>query len=335
MNGKKVILLVGALVIAVATALMAKSMFAGSSAPEAQAAEVPLGPKVLVARKGLQVGTLIDAEALAYQAWPAEMVENAYYTDEEGEDMSALIGTVVRSPITAGQPVTRGSLVGPGDRGFLAAALSPGMRAITVPINPMRGAGGFIMPGDRVDMILTQAPPADEYGPNLKTSETIVRNLRVLATDRRTGQHKNEEGQVVVSGYNSMTFEVTPKLAEKIQLAQNLGELSLVLRSIADDKAELERAIAAGEIKVPDDVSEGEERAILVQLANRPTDTETTFTTGGQVSRFHRSSITPKPKAVPAGAPVSTSGPAAAVAARPTVRVARGKSVSTVSVGSN
>ena len=139
MNVKKVALLVGALVIAVVTAVMAKNMFAGAGAPEAAAAQVT-GPKILVARKALPVGTIIDQESLAFQPWPKELVQNAYYQEGAPEaDMTKLIGTVVRNPITAGQPVTQGALVGPHDRGFLAAALSPGMRAVAVPVSTTHG----------------------------------------------------------------------------------------------------------------------------------------------------------------------------------------------------
>src|SRR4029078_727164 len=137
MNVKKLALLVGALVIAVVTAFMAKNMFAGAGAQQAQAAPVvPMGPKVLVARKALPVATIIDAEALSYQPWPKELMQNAYYLEGAPDsDPKTMLGTVVRYPITAGQPITRGALVGPQDRGFLAAALGPGMRASPVPVH--------------------------------------------------------------------------------------------------------------------------------------------------------------------------------------------------------
>src|SRR4029078_3265056 len=139
MDVKKLALLVGALVIAVVTAVMAKNMFAGAGAQQAAAAPaVPVGPKVLVAKKALPVGTLIDADSLKLQPWPKELMQGAYYVDGS-PDTKNLQGTVVRYAIAAGQPVTRGSLVGPEDRGFLAAALGPGMRAVTVPVNVSAG----------------------------------------------------------------------------------------------------------------------------------------------------------------------------------------------------
>src|SRR6478609_6649759 len=159
MDVKKLALLVGALVIAVVTAIMAKNMFAGASAPQAQAAQaaVPVGPKVLVAKKALPVGTIIDADSFTFQPWPKELMQSAYYVDGQPDgDPKKLLGTVVRNPITAGQPVTRGALVGPQDRGFLAAALGAGMRAITVPVNVSSGVAGFVFPGDHIDLVLTQ-----------------------------------------------------------------------------------------------------------------------------------------------------------------------------------
>src|SRR4028118_675423 len=110
MDVKKVALLVGALVIAVVTAIMAKNMFTGAGADKAAAAPaVPVGPKVLVARKALPVGTLIDAESLTYQPWPKELVQSAYYTEgSPGAEITKLLGTVVRYPVTAGPPRSPG-----------------------------------------------------------------------------------------------------------------------------------------------------------------------------------------------------------------------------------
>ena len=330
MNVKKVALLVGALVIAVVTAVMAKNMFAGAGAPQAEAAQVPTGPKVLVARKALPVGTIIDQESLAFQAWPKELIQNAYYLEGAPEaDMAKLIGTVVRNPVTAGQPVTQGSLVGPNDRGFLAAALGPGMRAVTVPVSTTSGVAGFVFPGDRVDLVLTQEVAGGGEGPALKVSETIVRNLRVLATDQRIDS-KDEEGKTVVRTFSMVTVEATPRLAEKVAVAQSLGTLSLSLRSIADNTAELERAVASGEVKLPADANPADERRMLLAVANRPQDTNTTFTTGGEVSRFQRTSI---PQRTAPAAPAAGGGAVPGVPAGPVVKVARGNAVTVVSVG--
>src|SRR5204863_67050 len=161
-------------------------------------------------------GTIIDADSFTYQPWPKELMQSAYYVDgSPNANPQSLLGTVVRYAITAGQPVTRGALVGPQDRGFLAAALGEGMRAITVPVNASAGVAGFVFPGDHVDMVLTQQVEGGGDGPALKVSETIVRNLRVLATDQRITD-KDKDGKIEVKTFANVTLEVTPKIAEKI-----------------------------------------------------------------------------------------------------------------------
>jgi pilus assembly protein CpaB len=348
MNVKKLALLIGALVIAVITAVMAKNMFAGAGAQQAAAAPaVPLGPKILVARKALAVGTIIDAESLTYQPWPKELMQSAYYVEGTADsDTKTLLGTVVRYPITAGQPLTRGALVGPQDRGFLAAALGAGMRAITVPVNVSTGVAGFVFPGDHVDVVLTQNVEGGGDGPSLKVSETIIRNVRVLATDQRITD-KDKDGKTEVKTFSNVTFEVTPRIAEKLAVAQSLGTLSLSLRSIADNTADLERAVAAGEIKVPANADPAQEKQMLLAIANRPSDNNTTFTTGGDVSRFQRRSVPARASdkadqaigALSSLASAIRGGPAPAAAGAtpaysgPVVRVARGNNVTVVPVG--
>jgi pilus assembly protein CpaB len=331
MDVKKVGLLVGALLIAVITAVMAKNLFAGAGAQQAQAAPaVPVGPKVLVAKKALPVGTIIDADSFTYQPWPKELMQTAYYVEGDGAAPQSLLGTVVRYAVTAGQPVTRGSLVGPQDRGFLAAALGPGMRAITVPVNASTGVAGFVFPGDHVDIVLTQSVEGGGDGPELKASETIVRNVRVLATDQRITE-KDDSGKAEVKTFANVTMEVTPEIAEKVAVAQSIGTLSLSLRSIADTTAELERAVASGDVKVPTGTQPAQEKQMLLAFANRPVDTHTTATTGGDVSRFQRRTVPGRPPSQNA-----SGGPAAPLpgfTAGPVVKVARGNEVAVIPVG--
>ena len=341
MDVKKLALLIGALVIAVITAVMAKNMFAGAGAQQAAAAPaVPTGPKILVAKKAMAVGTIVDAESLGWQPWPKELMQSAYYSEGQPDsDPQKLLGTVVRYQVTAGQPLTRGALVGPKDRGFLAAALGPGMRAITVPVNASTGVAGFVFPGDHVDLVLTQGVQGGGDGPELKVSETIVRNIRVLATDQRFTD-KDEDGKTQVKTFSNVTIEVTPRIAEKISVAQSMGTLSLTLRSIADNTAELERAVAAGDVKVPANANPAQERQMLLAVANRPMDTNTTYTTGGDVSRFQRrtvparaSDLTQAMSAFGKGAAFGGQSGAAGLSAGPVVRVARGNDVTVVPVG--
>jgi len=339
MDRRKLFLLAGSLLVAVIAALAARSMFAGAAAPTVEAAQPaqPEGPKVLVAKRSLPVGTIITAEAVGYQLWPRELVQDAYFVDGEA-DVTKLLGTVVRYPLTAGEPVTQGSLVAPGDRGFLAAALGPGMRAVTVTVSAGTGVAGFVFPGDRVDLVLTQSVEGE--GQALRASETILRNLRVLATDQSTESTTGEDGKTEVVDYSMVTLEVTPTIAEKIAVAQTIGTLSLSLRSIADNQSELERAIAAGDLDLPDNATQEQEEALLREVLARPQDGPSTYQTGGDVSRFQRSSMPPMTsqfappmQSQAAAAPAeSASAPQSSAPAGPAVRVTRGKATSVEAV---
>jgi len=353
MDKRKLMLLLGALVVAIGTALAARSMLGGgAAAPTAEAAQQAQGPKVLVAQRALPAGTIITQDAMSYQAWPKEMVKDAYFIEGEA-DVNKLLGTVVRFPVTAGQPVTQGALVRPGDRGFLAAALGPGMRAVTISVSGRSGVAGFVFPGDHVDLMLTQTvtPQGTEGGLPLNVAETIIRNLRVLATDQST-ETKVVDGKTVVSTFGLVTIEVNPKLAEKIAVADKLGQLSLSLRSIADNQSELEKLVASGQVKLPAGASKADEDRILSQALNRPVDTGTTFQTGGDVSRFQRRALG-KPadtaksfgqamgnalgsmvKAVAAAAPGGAGfGGGLPVQTGPSVRVTRGKTTTIEQAG--
>lgn len=345
MDKKKLLLLVGALIVAIGTAFAARSLFSGATTPQAEAAaKVPEGPKVLVAQRALPVGTIITADSIGYQPWPKDLVQDAYFVEGEA-DMSKMLGTVVRHTITAGEPITQGSLVAPGDRGFLAAALGPGMRAVTIPVSARTGVAGFVFPGDHIDLVLTQTVRGGEDALALKAAETILRNLRVLATDQSTEQ-ETVDGKTQVRQFSTVTIEVTPKIAEEIAVAQTIGTISLSLRSLADTSTELDQAIASGAVKVPAGATKAQEEALLKSALAKPRDTGTTFVTGGDVSRFQRkasgrsdfdSMQRPAPvAAAPMPSAPQMSGPAGGMmmARGPVVRISRGKDIETVSVGS-
>lgn len=338
MDSRKIILLVGALVVAAITAFMARTLITGSSAPVASAqmaAPVNTGTEVLVATKALPVGTILDATSFKFQPWPKDMVEGAYYVRKDGFDPKSLQGTVVRNAITAGQPLTQGSVVKPGDRGFLAAALTPGMRAVTFPVRNENSVAGFVFPGDRIDLMLSQTVTGGGDGPPLKVAETIMKNLRVLATDQRTTSDVDDQGKTVVRNISMVTIEATPAISEKISVARSLGDLSVVLRPLADSASELDQAIADGSVSVPDSKDPKAEKAMLANAQGEPLAGKTTFATGADVSRFQRRTV--PGKAAPegaAGAPGANGFPGAAPAnLGPVVRIARGNSVTEVPVG--
>ena len=343
MDTRKIMLIVGALVIAIGAAFGVNQMMRGASAPQARASAAPEinGPMILVATRQLPSGTIIGPDSFRFQPWPKELVEQAYFLKEK-TNVQNLVGTVVRYPITAGQPLTQGALVHPDDRGFLAAALGPGMRAVTVRVSQEQGVAGFVFPGDRVDVVLAQelkvkegsAYPDDQ----LYTAETIVRNVRVLATDQRYDA-EDETGKTPVRTFGTVTLEATPDIAEKIAVAQNMGKLSLSLRPLADTSGDLEAAIASGEVNVPAGGGTAAEKKMLAEAAARPTANKSSATTGGDVSRFWvpvsgRVSVPRQPQQQQAmgggGSPVSMGAP---VARGPVVRVTRGGTTTEVPVG--
>ncbi len=327
MEPKKIALLAGALIIAVTTAFLARSMFAGGAGtPQAAAAAAPSPqdmPHVLVATKALPVGTIVSPDAYRFQPWPKELMEDAYFIEGKA-DPNQLAGAVVRTAIAAGQPVVQGSLIQAGDRGFLAAALSPGMRAVTVPVNMQSSVAGFIFPGDRIDLMLTQSVAGGGDGPPLKVSETILRNLRVLATDQRTDA-VGADGQPEIRSFSNVTLEVSPSMAEKISVAQTIGAISLSLRSLADTGQELEEALASGEIEAPGADDANGEKRMMATIAARPNERRASFSTGADVSRYQRSTVPAKP--IDPNAPASLSSGSV-------VRVARGTQVTAIDIGS-
>lgn len=335
MDAKKIVLLVGALIIAVTTALLARNMLSSSSTPQATASSMPTEvdqPHVLVATKALPVGTILDAESFRFQPWPKDLIEQAYYLKGQADPVK-LAGSVVRTAISAGQPLTQGGLVKPGERGFLAAALGAGMRAVTVPVSAQSSVAGFVFPGDRIDLVLTQSVAGGGDGEPLRVSETILRNIRVLATDQRMDA-MGEDGKPLVQTYSNVTIEVTPKIAEKIAVAQTVGSLSLSLRSLADNSSDLDAAIAGTDVDLPDGTSPNAEKALLAKLASRPVDRGATYSTGADVSRYQRSSVPAKVEAPMPPMVAANGAPMGTVAFKgPVIRVARGTSVTEVPVG--
>ena len=199
--------------------------------------EAPKDTKVLVADRALTAGTILKPEHLRWQAWPKGGVLDAYVVhgrkteNAEALGRADLVGAVVRAGMVDGEPITDTRVVRPGDRGFLAAMLAEGHRALSVPVNAASGISGLIFPGDRVDLILSHSIKEEGQGRNeRKASETVLSDIRVLALDQRTD---DVDGERVVA--KTATLEVDPKEAEKLSLAQRLGDLSLSLRPIARD----------------------------------------------------------------------------------------------------
>ncbi len=228
----RVVVLLGlALVIGVGTVIFAQRWIEGQRqpAPPPDVVEREVVPDlfVLVAQGNLQPGMLLGPESLRWQGWPTEDVPPSYIVEGQRTN-TEFYGAVVRRPIASGEPITDFKVAKPGEQGFLAAVLEPGMRAVTVPISPTRASAGFILPGDRVDVLLTH-----ETGVGT-VSETVFFDMQVLAIDQALSQ---PEGAARLGG--TATLQVTPREVEAFTLMQQMGSMSLSLRSLQPGEGEV------------------------------------------------------------------------------------------------
>src|SRR6266567_3417480 len=247
MRARTLILVFLAIILAGGTAFLARNFLARERETIVQE-QAPLkvqapAKSVLVAKVDLKRGQILRPEdgldrnyvVLGGPPVPARTPES-------------FAGYVARNPITSGEPITDARVIAPGNRGFLAAVLRPGMRAISVPVTITSGIAGFIFPGDQVDLLLTYAlpaPPSEGSKPNYdhKAAETVLRNIRVIGIDQRL---ESKVGEAVPA--HTATFEVTPKQSEVIALASEIGKMSLSLRSLApapQEVATIEKLVVA------------------------------------------------------------------------------------------
>ena len=165
---------------------------------------------MLVADTDLAAGIFIKPQHLRWQRWPTDDVPDSYVLRGKRTD-TEMVGAVVRSSIATGEPITDGTVVKPGDRGFLAAVLDPGMRAVSVPVNATSSNAGLIFPGDRIDLILTQTLTSGD-GSTRRVSETVLKDIRIIAMGAATSDLA-EAGKANEKA-KTATFEVTPQQAE-------------------------------------------------------------------------------------------------------------------------
>jgi pilus assembly protein CpaB len=188
---------------------------------------------VLIAKSDIGLGQTVKPEDLQWQTWPAATASNVFIRRSERPDATTqIVGEIARAPFIAGEPIREQKLVKADGSGFMAAILPTGMRAVSTEISPETGAGGFILPNDRVDVILSKREKnPDRTGtPDIVDSEIILTNIRVLAIDQAP---KEKDGQTTVVG-RTVTLELKPEQAETLARARQSGTLSLALRSIAD-----------------------------------------------------------------------------------------------------
>src|SRR6266566_217457 len=191
---------------------------------------------VLVAKADIGLGQSVTPDNLQWQTWPAATASNSFIRrGERPEAAKEVAGSIARSPFLAGEPIREQKLVKASGSGFMAAILPAGMRAVSTEISPETGAGGFILPNDRVDVILSKREKNPDRGgsADIVNSEVILSNVRVLAIDQAP---KEKDGQTSVVG-KTVTLELKPEQAETLARARQSGTMSLALRSIADVNA--------------------------------------------------------------------------------------------------
>jgi pilus assembly protein CpaB len=222
------------LAIAGCAGLAALYLASGSDdkpAPTAPVVQLPT-VDVLVAKSDIGLGQSVKPDDLQWQTWPSATASNSFIRrSDKPEAMKDVVGSIARAPFIAGEPIRDQKLVRAEGSGFMAAILPSGMRAVSTEISPETGAGGFILPNDRVDVVLTRRlKNPDSNQPDVVTSEIILINVRVLAIDQAP---KEKDGQNAVVG-KTVTLELKPGQIATLTAGRQAGTLSLALRSIAD-----------------------------------------------------------------------------------------------------
>ena len=279
MNPRGLILILLATVGVILVVMFTRS-FLSNAQQQAQTAQVTKtqvpASKILVAKRDLHVGTILKPEDVMWQDWPKKGLSTAYFIMKKDE-IKIVHGKVVRAPITTGEPVTKTAIVSQGERGFLAAILTPGMRAVSVKLSPTTGIGGFIFPGDRVDVILTHEIEISRSEVH-QIAETVFQNVRVLAVDQKT----ITDSKVKIA--KTATLEVTPKMAEKVAMLSNLGTLSLSLRSLAQTGVEPGANPDSPPIATTSSHSTGSEISTFLPALNAVNSSSVRVTRGNKVN---------------------------------------------------
>ena len=237
MNIARVVVLIIALSAGGVAAYLARGTEDKSQPVAEPVAQLPT-VEILVAKSDIGLGQSVKPEDLQWQTWPASAGSNLVNRASRAEAIKEIAGSIARAPFIAGEPIREQKLVKANGSGFMAAILPTGMRAISTEISPETGAGGFILPNDRVDVILTKREKRSgrQSEPMSRQSEIILSNIRVLAIDQAP---KEKEGINTLVG-RTVTLELKPEQAETLARSRQSGTLALALRSITDVNATAE-----------------------------------------------------------------------------------------------
>jgi pilus assembly protein CpaB len=236
MNIARVVVLIIALSAGGVAAYLARGTEEKPRAAAEPVAQLPT-VEILVAKSDIGLGQPVKPEDLQWQTWPASGGNNLINRASRADAIKEIAGSIARTPVYAGEPIREQKLVKANGSGFMAAILPTGMRAISTEISPENGAGGFILPNDRVDVILSKRDKNPERsGGDAIQTEVILSNVRVLAIDQAP---KEKEGSNTLVG-RTATLELKPEQAETLVRARQSGTLALALRSITDGNATAE-----------------------------------------------------------------------------------------------
>lgn len=233
MNAARMGVLVLAVVAAGLAALLARGLVSSGDAPVApKVVEAPTA-EVLVASTSITRGERLTGSSMRWQNWPESALSADFITRAAKPDgVAAMTGSLARSAIANGEPITSVKVVNAKNGGFMAALISPGKRAVAITVSPETGAGGFILPNDHVDIIQTRHVQQD--GPNgtrdVVQGQVLLHDIRVLAIDQR---FQGDTGDQVAIG-KTATLELTSAQAERVTVAQAEGPLTLSLRGLAE-----------------------------------------------------------------------------------------------------
>ena len=239
MRGVVVVVIGIALAIAGVTFVVVPRLL--RAAPATQPVAAPLAPtaKVLVAAVNLPAGTLIKPDQVRWQNWPEQGIDPSFIVEKSGEDPAkGVVAAAVKRGFVAGEPIVASRLAKKGEAGFLAAALTPGMRALTVKIDAVTGLGGFVLPGDRVDVMMNaqldiEHPERTANKNEIKYfAEIVETDVRVLAVDQNMKDLPAGDEKTQAKVGATATLEVSVKQAERISVANQIGRLTLVLTSL-------------------------------------------------------------------------------------------------------
>ncbi len=237
MKVTRLLVLVVALGAGIMAALLATQMSSRPADPVPVVSEAPPPPpetvEVLVAAKDIATGKKLEAADLAWQSFPKSGIVEFYVTRTvRPSAIEELTGSFTRAVFLAGEPMREQRLL-KAERGFMSVILAPGMRATAVEVKAVSTAGGFILPNDHVDVILTRAAQkttGSGGGGDAYVSETILTNIHVLAVDQQVG----DKSEAAMLAKDTVTLELTPRQAETMAQAQQLGVISLALRSMQE-----------------------------------------------------------------------------------------------------